>query len=317
MLITLTLTACGPSTAEDENVIYVTVYPMQYLIEEIAGDTVTVKRVPGSQVHADSYDWTAKELIDMLDANLLFYINAGVDNYIPNNEDKIFSDGDVQLVDMSQHIEYAKVCYEHTHEDEDEHADEADDHDEDVFSCDPNSMSDDPHFWLDPVRMSQAAEFVKDKLIATFPENVELYENNHTVLSAALSTLNDDFQDLAETATKPLITTILLFSYWEDRYGFEILSITNDLHSSEANPSDIIDYVNHAIEDNVHYILFEKNTNSPAGESVLQELRLVDNLAQPRYLHGLGNLTNDEIETGANYISVMYDNLAVLIEAQE
>ncbi len=303
----MTLSACKTDDI-DENIIYVTVYPMQYLTEQIGGDTVTVKRVPGSTVHSESIDWSAKEIIDMVNSDLLFYIDAGVDTYIPNNEESTFNDGTVELINVSQYITYNKVCfsrdYAHLYPG-----------DNPILDCDENALADDPHFWLDPVRMLQAAELVRDKLIVAYPENSELYENNFTVMSAALEKLDDDFQEMADLADKPIITTVMLFTYWHDRYDLEIISIITSPHTTESIPSDIITFVNEAQVNSVHHILFEKNVNSPAGDQVLDALQALDEDASALYLHGLGNLTNEEIENGSTYISIMYDNLEVLNES--
>ena len=299
----MTLTGCKIDNEMDE-IVYVTVYPMQYLVETIAGDTVLVERVPGSTVHSESIDWSAKDIINMINADLLFYVNAGVDSYIPDNE-ATFDEGTVVLIDVSQYITYNRVCYsrEHTHLKPDDNP---------ILDCDENSLDDDPHFWLDPIRMAQAAELVRDKLIVTYPENSELYENNYTVLSAALEKLQEDYQEMADDAFKPIITTAMLFTYWHDRYNLEIMSIVTSPHSSESIPGDIITYVNEAHHHYIHYILFEKNTNSPAGDQVLEGLQATDDTAIALYLHGLGNLTNDEIDIGSNYMSIMYDNLEIL-----
>jgi zinc transport system substrate-binding protein len=308
-VLILTLTACKTGNGDDTPVVYVTVYPMQYLVEEIVGDTVNVKRVPGASSHGESVDWSAKEIIDMLEADLLFYVHGGADDYVPNNEETVFSDGDVELVDMSQHIEYNLVCYSHDHDEEhteEEHMDE---------TCDGNALSEDPHFWLDPVRMLQAATFVKDKLLSTYPENAELYNNNFTVLRSALEKLDEDFQEMADAATKPIITTVMLFTYWHESYDIEIIPITNDAHSTEANAGDIIEIVEHAVEDGIMYVLFEKNANSPAGTQVLEALQEEVPLADVLYLHGLGNLTQTEIDNGSTYLSIMYDNLTTLDSA--
>jgi len=307
VMLFMTLSACK-NDDEIEEVIYVTVYPMQYLVEEIGGDTVLVKRVPGSTVHSESIDWSAKEIIDMINADLLFYVNAGVDTYIPDNKESTFDDGTVELIDVSQYITYNKVCYSHEHT-------HLEPEDNPILDCDENSLSDDPHFWLDPVRMLQAAELVRDKLIVAYPENSELYENRFTVLSAALVKLDDDYQKMADDAIKPIITTAMLFTYWHARYHIEIMSIVTSPHSSESIPSDLIEFVNEAQYHFIHHILFEKNTNSPAGEQVLEALKEVDEEAIALYLHGLGNLTNEEIDNGSTYMSIMYDNLEVLNEA--
>lgn len=306
--LVFSLSACKNDPENDTPVIYVTVYPMEFLVSEIAGDTVTVKHVPGVASHGASIDWSAKDIINMSEADLLFYIHAGADDYIPNNKE-VFADGDVELIDMSQHVTYNLVCYQHSHE-EDHEVEQAD-----VETCDDTSLSEDPHFWLDPVLMAEAAMYVKDKLIATYPENEELFNNNYTVLSSALEKLNEDYQDMADLATKPIITTVMLFTYWEARYDIHIMSITSDAHSSESNPGDLIDLLNHAIEDNIMYVMFEKNANSPAGSQLLQDLQAQVPGAGALYLHGLGKMTEEEYNAGATYLTLMYDNLEALNSA--
>ena len=305
--IVVTLSACNRSLCEGENCVYVTVYPVQYLVEQIAGDYVDVARVPGSQVHID---WSAKEIIDMKNADILFYINGGVDTYIPENADSTFEDSNVVLLDISESMTYNEVCSSHEHDHTDE---EPDEHSE----CDENSLSEDPHFWLDPVRMLIAAEFVKEQLVLEFPQYEIIFEDNFEALKLNFIQLDDDFQAMSDAATKPIITTVMLFTYWNIRYDLEILSITTSAHSTESSASDIIYFAEEAATHNIHYILFEKNTNSPAGDGVLEELLKVDSTALGAYLHGLGNLTNEEADVNLNYLSIMYDNLNVLIEATQ
>jgi len=313
ILLTFSLSACREDGDTSENVVYVTVYPMEYLVSEIAGDTVSIERVPGSNTHSDSIDWSAKEIIDMINADLLFYVNAGVDTYIPNNADTTFKDADVELIDVSSSITYNEVCYTHTHDHgEEEHTEE--EHHE-AETCDPNALSEDPHFWLDPVRMLEAAELVRDELLVAFPENSELYNSNFTVLSAALEKLHQDYQAMADLATKPIITTSMLFMYWHERYDIEILSLSMSAHSTEDIPGDIIEFVEEALFHEIEYILFETNSNSPAGDQLLEALRENQGTADQLFLHGLGNITIEERENGKSYMSIMYQNLEALKSA--
>jgi zinc transport system substrate-binding protein len=305
ILIVITLSACKKSLCEGENCVYVTVYPMKYLVEQIAGDYVDVVRVPGSNVHSDSIDWSAKEIIDMKNADILFYINGNVDTYIPEKEVSVFKDSNVKLVDISDTVVYNEVCFSQEHDHSEDKVDES-------ILCDENSLSEDPHFWLDPLRMLQAAEVVRDELILKFPENESVFIDNFEFLKLLLERLDSDFQVMAEEATKPIITTVMLFTYWNVRYGIEILPITTSLHSTESSASEIIYFAEEAYFHEIHYVLFEKNTNSPAGDGVLDELIKLDETASAAYLHGLGNLTTKELETELNYLSIMYENLEVL-----
>ena len=68
----------------------------------------------------------------------------------------------------------------HEHEGHDhEHADHDHHHD----------MSMDPHFWLDPARMANAATLVGDKLAEADPTNAETYKANAQALNKELTSL--------------------------------------------------------------------------------------------------------------------------------
>lgn len=310
-VLTLSLSACNDTDTAAEDVIYVTVYPMEYLVTQIAGDTVEVRHVPGSNTHSTSIDWTGKEIIDMMEADLIFYVNAGLDTYIPNNADTIFKDANVELVDISSTVTYNQVCYSHTHDHEEE------EDPEEVISeeCDPNALSEDPHFWLDPVRMLEAAKLVHDKLVVTYPENIELFNMNFTVLNAALEKLHEDYQVMADEATKPIITTSMLFMYWNNRYDIDIISLSMSAHTPQDVQGDKILFLEEALLHEIQYVLFETNSNSPDGDQLIELLRDESVDASRLYIHGLGNISVEERDFGKTYMSIMYQNLEVLKSA--
>lgn len=320
LLFIIALTGCNGND-EEENVIYTTVYPVGYLVEEIAGDTVVVKRVPGSQTHSESIDWTPKEIIDMIESDIIFYIDAGVDSYIPNNKNTTFEESDAKLVNISELIEYNKICATHDHSHEEE--DHEEDHEETALldegvaeTCEVDKIMDDPHFWLDPVRMLEVATQVKDLLVIEYPENEEQYNTSYGELKVKLETLHDKYELMANEATKPIITTSLLFSYFEARYGIEIIALATTPHTGENIPSDIIEITEEAVFHDIHYVLYESNVNSPAADALFEEIGKNEGYEINKgYLHGLGTLITEEIEQGETYLTIMYNNLEVLKDA--
>jgi len=314
MLLTITLAGCNGPDNKDENVIYTTVYPVQFIVETLVGDTVEVERVPGSTTggHSDELYWTGKDIIDMLNSDIIFYVDAGVDNYIENASDSVFDDGDVKLFNISEFVTYAQVCYSHDH-DHEEH--DEDGHEEEPVVCDENMLSDDPHFWLSPIKMLYVATVIKNELISQYPDNIELIENNFVTLSASLEKLDDDFQAMANQAVKPIITTSMIFNYIHEAYEIEIISLSTDAHNSEVVPGDVIEFVNEAVFHEIHYILYEANTNSPSGDLVLEQLLLQDSTAEAKSLYSLGNITQEQIDNGSTYLTLMYENLDILKDA--
>lgn len=314
ILTVFTLSACKQGTEDDNHVVYTTMYPIQFLVEEIAGTMVEVYRVPGStnSGHNDELHWTGKEIISMLNADLLFYVDAGLDSYISNSIDSVFSDGDVNLVNFSDEMIYHEVCYSHTHE-HDEHGEEL--LVDEISMCEENALSEDPHFWISPQKMIDAARIIHTNLNTAFPEHATLFDTNFADLETRLSKLDDDYTEMASVATKPIITTNMLFNYWHSTYDIEIISLSTSAHNSEVVPGDVIEFVEEAVLHNIHYILYEANTNSPNGDLVLEQLLLQDDTAQKGYLHSLGNLSTEQVDNGANYLTLMYENLETLKEA--
>jgi len=306
----LGLAACE-DTANEDNVIYTTTYPLMFLLDAIGEDVVTAKYVPGSQVHGESHDWSQKEIIDMQDADFLFHVGAGYDTYIEANLDSIFSNQNVELVKMENHIDILQVELIHDHEDEDAPHDE-EEHPE-------VTTLPDPHFWLDTSRMLEAAELVMEKLSATYSDDIDILNNNYTVLEAQLEKLHDDFTARLTNTEKPVVTNVKLFTYFEDAYNLNLKSLTLNAHAHEDEtvPNDLEAFIDLIIDNDLDYVLFEKNATSPAGETLISEVNKLGHNVEKLYLHPIGNITTEELNQNKNYINLMYDNLASLENALE
>ena len=318
IVLTITLSACDRETATEQDV-FVTSYPMYYLVSEIGEGLVNTRYVPGSQVHGHSESWVARDIEDMQDAVLLFFIGAGFDPYIEANM-STFEGERVELVRMENYINIIDVHLIHDHDDDDHDDDDHDDdnHDDDDHDDhDDAQLMPDPHFWLDPERMLEAAHLVQEKLLNHFPEASEMINNNFVNVEKALEKLHEDFHSALSSSDKPIITNVKLFSYFENVYGIEIypLSLNAHAHEDERIPSDFEAFITLAETYDIQYVLFEKNAVSPAGETLLEELRKVNPDTDKLYLHPLDMLTSDELAVNKNYINIMYDNLEALIKA--
>lgn len=303
------LSACNDTADEDENVVYTTTYPIKYLLDNIGEDIVTVKYVPGSQVHGESHDWSQKEIIDMQDADFLFHVGAGFDTYIETNIDSVFKDQNVELVKMEEYIDILNVELIHDHEEDEDHHDE---HSE-------ITTLPDPHFWLDTSRMLEAAELIMDFLSEEYEEDQVILDNNYVVLKAQLDKLHEDFTSTLTNTEKPIVTNVKLFTYFEDAYDLNIKALTLNAHAHEDEtvPNDLEVFIELIIDHDLDYILFEKNASSPAGETLISEVNKLGHEVEKLYLHPVGNITTEELNENKNYINLMYDNLASLENALE
>lgn len=303
------LTGCINETVPHD--IYVTVYPLKYVAEEILKDTEkTVGIVPGVTSHESSVDWSPKEIIYMTEATYLFYVGANYDYYIEYQIDSIFTNKDVELIKIEEETDYVEfipgILHEHNH-DEEEHEEEDHDHDDTALGVDP-------HFWISPLKVLEVSALIYDKLVLAYPDLEETMTTNYNNLVDTLQQLTDDFTEAIAKLTKPLMTSTNLYGYLEHDYGLDFMPISPGYHeeSEQFTSQEKQEIVDEAIYHDIKYIVYEKYTTSPLSNAVFDELVAMDLNPEKLEFHVLQSLTDDLIEQGEDYISVMYDNLELI-----
>lgn len=293
------LTGCGDSASEeDKDIIYTTIYPLQYLVEEIAGDIVDVESVYPPGVDEHTYEPTAQELTQIADGEAFFYIGAGLEA-LASTAAEALENQDVQLIEIGEHEELFLSGPDQHHEN-----DEHDDH---------HHGDHDPHLWLDPLRMIEMAEIIKDELIKIYPDEIDRFEENLNGLEENLTALDNEFEELIATKNnKQILVTHAAFGYWEERYGIEQISIHGISTENEPSQKELITIVEAAEENNVEHIIFEQNVTTRVAEIIQDEIG-----AEARIIHNLAVLTEEDISEGRDYISIMRDNLDVLDEVMQ
>lgn len=311
----LAISGCINETVPHD--IYVTVYPLKYVAEEILLNTEkTVGIVPGVTSHESSVDWSPKEIIYMTESTYLFYVGANYDYYIEYQIDSIFSSKDVELIKIENETSYIEfipgVIHEHNHEEEDEH--ETDEHDHD-----DTSLGIDPHFWISPLKVLEVSGLIYDKLVLAYPELEETMTTNYSSLVDTLQQLSDDFTNALASLSKPIMTSTNLYGYLEHDYGLDYMPISPGYHeeSEQFTSQEKQEIVDEATYHDIGYIVYEKYTTSPLSNAVFDELVALGLNPEKLEYHILQSLTDDFIEQGDNYITVMYDNLELLKTAGE
>ncbi len=107
--------------------IYTTVYPLEYVVEQIGGHTVTAHSVypPGADGH--TYEPTSKEMTEFAQADAFIYIGEGMEAFAESVADALESQ-DVALIEIGKHEEIFQKAG-HSHDDHD-HESDSHNHDE-------------------------------------------------------------------------------------------------------------------------------------------------------------------------------------------
>jgi manganese/iron transport system substrate-binding protein len=228
LLLGLALTAaCGGDesndAAGDERIGVAVSQPvLADIVASVAGERARVWSVipPGADQH--TYEPTPREITEAASADLFLYMGANLEDYLRSNAwRRALRDAEVPVVEFAQHLELIVV------ERIVEHGDHVDDF-----------TGGDPHVWLDPLRTVDLVDVIVQSLVAIDPEGEQAYRTNADAFIAELHALHEEYLAVIERVPperRKLIVFHDAYTYFEDRYGFEVVGIV--MPNPQAEPS--------------------------------------------------------------------------------
>ncbi|WP_281864386.1 metal ABC transporter solute-binding protein, Zn/Mn family [Planomicrobium okeanokoites] len=318
LIFILLLAACGDSGADNADTpadgskiqVFTTVYPITYFTERIGGDQVEVKSVYPAGANEHTFEPTQQDMIAIAEADLMFYIGLGLEGFIDSAKSTLEGE-DVKFAALADSITDEQLEAALEHDGEEAHEDEQEELDEQSEEADHEGHdhgSTDPHIWMSPQLSQQLATSIKDSLIAEDPDNTEVYETNHAELIEELEQLDESFSQLQERVSKDtFFVSHAAFTYLAEPYGFEQVAVAGLNSQDEPSQKELTEIVDMAREKNIEYIVFEQNVSSNLTEVVQKEVG-----AEAVQMHNLGVLTQEDIDNGETYFTLMERNLEVL-----
>ena len=301
LMSSLLFVACGnnegTSNENEKLQIVATFYPMYEFTKEVVGEEGDVSLLIPAGTEMHDYEPSAKNVAEISEADAFVYnsheLETWAENLQSNTENTLFIEAAGQISLMEANGE----DYNHDHE-ENDHEHEEDGH----------NHSHDPHVWVDPVLAMVQVETIRDALSEQFPEKSEIFTANAEKYLAELKTLDDEFTAaFANAGNTTFVTQHSAFAYLAKQYGLRQESIAGISSEEEPTPSRLAE-LKHFVEDHqVTVIYFEENASSKVAETLAKETGVTLAVLNP-----LESLTNEQIEAGANYLSVMRDNLQAL-----
>lgn len=156
----------------------------------------------------------------------------------------------------------------------------------------------DPHIWLDPRRYQEMVERIAAALDRSVPPE----------LAAGLQTLDRQFsRGLDQCERREVVTTHAAFGYLTRRYGLDQISISGLSPEVEPAPRELEEIVDRIRQSGATTIFFETLVSPRLAETVARETG-----ANTAVLDPLEGIAEDDLDRGADYLSVMRENLASL-----
>ena len=280
-------------------------YPLQYLAEQIGGEHVTVTSLTPAGAEPHDLELSPKTVDALSSADAVIYLagfQSAVDEAIEQQAPKTVIDVSpaVQLVE-------AGVDANHPSEEEDEDTDETQSSEADGHEDHHHDMSADPHFWLDPVRMANAATLVGDKLAEANPANAEMYKTNAKALKDELTSLGNDLVSKTSTCQiKTFVTAHTAFGYLADRTGLTQVGISGLDPDSSPSPARLAEISQIAKDQGVTTIFTEALIDPKIAQTLADDLGITTAVLDP---------IESQTDPSKDYSGVMNDNIDALTKA--
>ncbi|WP_252311741.1 metal ABC transporter solute-binding protein, Zn/Mn family [Sinobaca sp. H24] len=322
----LAMAACGGSNEEDSEAsgdqdealqVYTTLYAWEYVTERIGGEHVEVNNIVPAGTDVHNFEPTAQTMVDIAESDLFVYTGAGMEGFAGAINDSIENE-DVTSLEVTNGMELASYEHDHSHAEEDNHSEEEhaheeeEEHSEEEHAEEEESHGDqDPHVWLDPALTKEAAETIKNELASKNPEQEAVFQENYDALSEELDSLDSDFSEMASSSEKDsFLVSHAGYGYWEERYDIHQIGISGLSPSNEPSQRQIQEIIALAEENNLNYVMVEQNIPSNTADVVQDETG-----AEALELHNLESLSEEEINSGEDYFSLMEKNVSNLDQA--
>lgn len=299
------LSACGDDSGgagDDGPTVVTTNYPLQYLVQKVGGERVESVDLasPGGDGHG--LELSMRESLTVQEAALVLQIpgyQAAVDDAIASGEGG-------NVLDISQVIALL-AADGHTHE-EDSASDGGGEHAEGEDHAGHDHGPDDPHFWHDPLRMSDVADALADRLTELDPEGAEVFAAGAEAVRAELEELDRELAAGfgAIAGERAFVTSHAAFGYLADRYDLHQIGITGVDPETEPSPRRLLELEQLVQDTGVTTIFFETTASPKVARTLAANV-------------GISSEELDNLETrlsaDADYAQVMRENSSKLLES--
>jgi zinc transport system substrate-binding protein len=251
-------------------------YPIAEIVSQVGGDKVRVVNLTPAGTDAHEIELTAKQLQELQDAKITFYLGEHFQPSIKKAIDSL----------KGESVDLLKVTPTAG------------------FTC--GGCEGDPHVWLDPANMILMTREVVKRLSAARPVLATQFSSNADVyvkeLEAVGTLIDTSFTKCASTT---LVTSHYSFLYFATRANLEVSSLAPGNPDAQLSAKQIEQITKDLRTKKVTTIFSEELVASSVVSTMAKSLNARVDVLQP-----LEGITNSDLKAGKNYISAQRENVA-------
>lgn len=254
-------------------------YPMYFFASQIGGEKADVTNITPDGAEPHDYEPTTQENVKINQSNLLILNGANLELWGNKIKDQLQKNGTLVIVagegltNKNLNENRQKIL--------------------------------DPHIWLDPILAKKEVENIKLGFEKVDAKNGAYFETKAKILKEKLDELDKNYKNgLKNCQKKDFITSHEAFGYLAERYGINQIAISGISPDEEPTSQKLAKIVDLVKEKNIKIIFFESFVNPKLSEIIAEETG-----AKTMTLDPIEGITENNLEKGVNYFTLMKQNL--------
>ncbi len=344
LVLTLGCVACGSkdgassatSTAGKDTgaklSVVTTIFPEYDWTREILGENpggveLTLLLDSGADLH--SYQPTAEDIMRISKCDLFIYVGGESDKWVDDalkektNQNMIVIDLMDVLGDSAKEEEMVEGMQEsehdHDHEDADHDHEDADHNHEDAdHDHEEEGPEYDEHVWLSLKNSIRFTEVIADKLAELDKEHADTYRANAKKYQEQLTKLDEQYKTFFDGVKNKtlLFGDRFPFRYMIEDYGLSYYAAFVGCSAETEASFETVTFLSEKVNElGLSSIFVLEGSDQKIAETVKSNTKTKDQKIVT--LNSMQGVTAKDIEAGANYISIMEENLKALKEGMQ
>ena len=291
------------SQSEEKIKIIATLFPQYDFAKQIGGDKVDVSLLltPGTETH--TYEPTPQDIINVNKADLYIYTGKYMEPWSDKIANSITSD--TKVLDASKNINLInEEQFEEEHNTTDINEEEHDNSHHHEY---------DPHIWLNPQNAIGMVKNIEEELCSIDPQNKEYYQKNAENYIKQLINLDNEIETTIKESKKNKIAFggTFAYAYFIQRYNLQYVSAYDSCgENSEPSVTKVKEVIDYMKENDINVIFYQELSAGKIADTISKETG-----ATKLVFHTIHNASQEEINNGETYISLMQKNLQNLKQA--
>ncbi|MDO4380110.1 MAG: metal ABC transporter substrate-binding protein [Clostridia bacterium] len=275
------------------------IFPQYDFCKEIAGDKAELTLLLKSKVDMHNYKPSAEDILIIKNSDLFIDIGGESDEWADEVLETAKSENlcVLSLIDVvdAKDEEMLEGMEEEEHEEGEEHEEEKDE-----------------HVWTSLKNAELIVKVITEKLCSLDEKNAEEYRKNSAFYLSKLSALEKEYAETVKTAKRKtlLFGDRFPFRYLADDYSLECFAAFSGCSAETQASFETIKFLVEKVkEKDLPFVLKIDGSDGSVAETIASQSK-----AEVRTLNSCQSVSEDDIENGTNYLSIMTDNLSVLRE---